>query len=117
MNIAQEMLTAFDDDPDLHKKVITGDESRVYGYDIETKAQSSQRKRSEEPRPKKARQVRSNGKVLLTVFFDCNSVVHHEFMPQGRTFNKEYYLEVIRHKRTGLWKNQSTTTSHILACE
>ena len=32
MDIAQEMLT----------NVITGDESWVYGYDIETKAQSSQ---------------------------------------------------------------------------
>ena len=31
-----------DDDPDLLKKVLAGDESWVYGYDIETKAQSSQ---------------------------------------------------------------------------
>ena len=30
------------DDPDLLKKVITSDESCIYGYDIETKAQSSQ---------------------------------------------------------------------------
>ena len=30
------------DDPDLLKKVITGDESLVYGCDVETKAQSSQ---------------------------------------------------------------------------
>ena len=28
----------FSDDPDLLKKVITGDESWVCGYDIETKA-------------------------------------------------------------------------------
>ena len=48
----------FNDYPDLLKKVITGDESRVYGYDIETKAQSFQWKRPEEPRSKKARQVR-----------------------------------------------------------
>ena len=40
--IAQEMLTMFNDDPDLLKKVITGDESWVYGYDIETKAKSMQ---------------------------------------------------------------------------
>ena len=66
-----------------------------------------------ESRPKKARQVRSNVKVLFTVFFDCNGVMHHEFLPQGRTVNKEYYLEVmrrfreaIRQKRTELWKNQ-----------
>ena len=41
MDIAQETLTTFNDDPDLLKKVITGNESWVYGYDIETKAQSS----------------------------------------------------------------------------
>ena len=51
-------------------------------------------------------------KVLLTIFLDCNDVVHHEFLPEGRTVNKEYYLEVmrrlretIRQKRTELWKN------------
>ena len=52
------MLTAFNDDSDLLKKVITGDESWVYRYDIEIKAQSSQWKRLEEQRPKKARQLR-----------------------------------------------------------
>ena len=60
----------------------------MYGYDIEWK-------HPEEPRPKKLHQVRLKGKVLLTVFFDCNDMVHHEFLPQGRTVNKEYYLEVI----------------------
>ena len=38
IDIAQEMLTTFNDNPDLLKKLITGDESWVYGYDIETKA-------------------------------------------------------------------------------
>ena len=46
----QEMLTTFKDDPDLIKKFITGDESWIYGYDIETKSQSSKRKRPEEPK-------------------------------------------------------------------
>ena len=50
MDVAQEMLTMFNDNPDLLKKVITGDESWVYGYDIEIKAQLSQWKRPEEPR-------------------------------------------------------------------
>ena len=34
---------------------------------------------------KKAHQVWSSVKFLLTVFCDCNGVVHHEFLPQGRT--------------------------------
>ena len=58
MDIAQEMLTMFNDDPVLLKKVLTGEGSRLYGYDIETKTQSSQWKRSQKPRPKKPRQVR-----------------------------------------------------------
>jgi len=37
MSIAQELLDDVNDDPDLLKRVITGDESWVYGYDIETK--------------------------------------------------------------------------------
>ena len=57
---------------------------------------------TEEPRTKKARQVPSNVKVLLTVFFYCNDVVHNEFLPQGRTVNKEYYLEVMRRLREAI---------------
>ena len=37
-------------------------------------------------------------KVSLTVFFDCNDVVHHEFLSQVRTVSKEYYLEIMRRK-------------------
>ena len=62
------MLATFNGDPD--QKLITGDESWMLGYDIETNAELSQWKRPEEPRPQKARQVRSNVKVLLTVVFD-----------------------------------------------
>ena len=119
MTIAQEMLNDVNDDPDLFKKVITGDESWVYGYDVKTKAQSSQWKHTESPRPKKARQVRSNVKVLLTVFFNYHGVVHQEFLPQGRTVKKEYYLEVMRRlrealrkKRPELWKNNSWLLHH-----
>ncbi|UYV71809.1 hypothetical protein LAZ67_9000495 [Cordylochernes scorpioides] len=119
MNIANEMLDSVRDDPNFLQRVITGDEAWVYGYDVETKAQSYQWKLPHEPRPKKARQVRSNVKVLLTVFFDCRGVVHHEFLPQGRTVNKEYYLQVmrnlreaIRQKRSDLWKNKNWLLHH-----
>ena len=54
MDIVLEMPTTFNGDPNVLEKFTTGDESREYGYDIETKAQTSQWKRSEEPRPKKS---------------------------------------------------------------
>ena len=68
MDIVQEMLTTFNDNPNMLKKVLTGNESWVHGYCIETKAQSFQWKRPEESRSKKARQVRWNVKVLLTSY-------------------------------------------------
>ncbi|UYV70165.1 hypothetical protein LAZ67_7002045 [Cordylochernes scorpioides] len=93
MNIANEMLDSVRDDPNLLQRVITGVEAWVYGYDVETKAQSSQWKLPHEPRPKKAR--------------------------QGRTVNKEYYLQVmrnlreaIRQKRPDLWKNKNWLLHH-----
>jgi len=39
--------------------------------------------------------VRSNVKVILTVFFDSHLV----YTPQGQNINKEYYLEVLRRLR------------------
>ena len=42
IDIAQEILATFNNDPDLLKKVITRDESWVYGYDIITKAKLNQ---------------------------------------------------------------------------
>jgi len=50
-------------------KIIT-DETWVYGYDPETKRQLSQRKSTDSPRPKKARQVLSKVKDMLFVLFD-----------------------------------------------
>lgn len=90
IEVTQESLNEVNDDAALLKRIITGDETWVYGYNIETKAQSSHWKHSDLSRPKKARQVRSNVRVMLTVFFDFNSIVHYEFLPPGQTVNKKY---------------------------
>jgi len=110
LEVSQDMLDYANSDPEFLNIVTTGDDSWVYGYDPETKAQSSQWKHSTSPRPKKARQVRSNVKVMLTIFFSSRGVVHHEYTPHGQNINKEYYLEVLRHlcnavrcKRSDLW--------------
>ena len=45
--------------PQLHLQYHNGDETWVYGYDPETKQQTSPWKSPNSPRPKKARQVRT----------------------------------------------------------
>jgi len=36
---------------------------------------------------------------MLTVFFDHEGVVHHEYAPPGQTITKDYYIEVLRRLR------------------
>lgn len=54
-------------------------------------------------------QVPSNLKALLSAFFYCNRIVHHEFLPQDCKINKEYCLEVLRNlrerKHPELWRD------------
>ena len=64
MDIAEEMLTTFNDDPDLLKKVIIGDESWVYGHDIETKPQSSRFATIEEVKEESKQELLASQKCL-----------------------------------------------------
>ncbi|UYV77117.1 hypothetical protein LAZ67_14003350 [Cordylochernes scorpioides] len=62
-------LEAKTNDPELLKRVITGDETWIYGFDSETTQQALEWRFKNEPRPKKARKAPSKVKVMLTVFF------------------------------------------------
>lgn len=117
--VAEEMLQMVNSDPTIMKRIITGDETWVYEYDMLTSQQSSEWRTKNEPKPKKPRQSRSKIKVMLTVFFDYRGVVHWEFLPNGQTVNKEYYLAVmrrlrenVRRKRPDLWKDNSWILHH-----
>ncbi|UYV65864.1 hypothetical protein LAZ67_3005758 [Cordylochernes scorpioides] len=112
-------LEATTDDPELLKRVITGDETWIYGFDSETTQQPSEWRFKNEPRPKKARKAPCKVKVMLTVFFDCQSIVHNEFQQQGSTITADSYLgvlrrlrEAIRQKRPELWRSKSWILHH-----
>jgi hypothetical protein len=68
-------------------RIIMADESWIYGYNPQTKQQSSQWKSPESPWAKKARQVQSSRKSMLIVFLDAKGIVHHEFVPPNNTVN------------------------------
>ncbi|UYV79995.1 hypothetical protein LAZ67_18001359 [Cordylochernes scorpioides] len=95
-------LEATTDDPELLKRVITGDDTWIYGFDSETTQQASDKV-----------------KVMSTVFFDYQGIVHHEFQQQGSTITADSYLGVlrrlrkaIRQKRPELWGSKSWILHH-----
>jgi hypothetical protein len=64
---ATDLLQAAKSDAEFLGNIITGDETWIYGYGTETKAQLSVCRSPSSSWPKEARQVRSKTKVLLTV--------------------------------------------------
>jgi hypothetical protein len=66
--ICQELLDRPSEDENFLKRIITGDVTWVYGYDVETKMQSSQQVGKNSLKPKNTWRVRLNVKFMLTVF-------------------------------------------------
>ena len=89
----------------------------VFEYNPETKRQSREWKNYGSPRPMKAR--KSKVKVMFTVFFDIQGIVHFEFVPQGQTANQTIYKEIlrclvrsVRNKRQSLWEAHTWVLHH-----
>ena len=119
VNVCTELHQLVSDDETFLSRVITGDESWVYSYDPETKRQCSQWKSPMSPRPKKARQVKSNFKSMIITFFDSKGIVHKEFVPTGQTVNSGFYCEVlwrlrenVQRHRPQLWQERTWLLHH-----
>ena len=105
--ISEDMLDLANHEPEFIRTIITGDETWVYGYDSETKFQSSQWKHPESPRPKKAWQVCSNVKVTLTCFFFYSrDIMHYKYAPEGQTINEEYHRQVLHRLQEAVQRKQ-----------
>ena len=119
LQVCQDIIEHLQTEPDLLRRIITGDETFNFEYDPETKRQRCQWKSPTSPRPKKARQSKSKVKVMLITFIDVRSIVHSEFLPQGQTINQQVYKEIlrlllrpVREKRRELWQDKSWLLHH-----
>jgi hypothetical protein len=88
INVCLEIRGKANEDPAFISRIITGDESWIYGYDPETKQQSSQWKSPQSSRAKKAQ----FNKEHAHCFFNMKGIVHHEFVPPNTMVNSDFYL-------------------------
>ena len=113
MMVAGDLFEKSTQDPTFLTKIVTGDESWVFAYDLETKVHSAEWHTSSSHRPKKSRLVKSKEKGMLIAFFDIESVVHYDFVPPVQTVNGHFYVQVllrlrdaVRRKRRDKWQGE-----------
>ena len=93
--VANDLIQTTTNEPDFLKKIITRDEcgSMVMIW----KQRPSHPNGSHlvlHTQGRHAKVTASKMKTMLTVFFDWEGVVHHEYTPPGQTVNKEYYTSM-----------------------
>jgi len=79
--------------------IVTGDETWVSHITPESKQQSLHWKHTGSPKRKKFKQTFSTRKIVCTVFWDRQSVLLVEFLPQGTTINSAVYCEMLKKLR------------------
>ena len=77
------------------ERIVTGDETWVHCYQLETTQASRQWKHKESPILTKFKVVPSASKVMSTVFWDMRGVLLVEFQEHGRTVNTSSYCSLL----------------------
>jgi len=94
--LSEQLLEFFRRDPNNFLSwLVTMDKTWLYHYDPETKQQSMEWWHSGSPRPKKFRVQKSAGKVLASIFWDQDSILLNDYLPNGQTINAEYCLSLL----------------------
>ena len=107
VQLAQQNLDRFEQEglPFL-QRIITGDESSLPTFDPDTKIRDSQWIAPGVHRPRKALRARTRQSTMLTTFFDCNGMVHHEFLRRGGSITAEEYCAVLGGLKEKIWKKR-----------
>ena len=85
---------------------MTCDKSWMFTYNHESKCQSAQWKNATFPRPRKAKMSSSQKKTMVIPFFDSQGLIHVEWVLQGQTISKKYYITVLKRFREKIRKKR-----------
>ncbi|UYV63135.1 hypothetical protein LAZ67_2003260 [Cordylochernes scorpioides] len=102
VEVAKKMLEMVEENSNWKEKFVTMDETWAHHFTPESKQQSMQWRHSGSPPPKKAKTVRSAGKVMLSVFWDSEGVLLLDFLNKGQTITGNYYANLVKQLREAI---------------
>ena len=114
------ILAHFRRNPDeFPRRYIIVVETKIHHYTPEIKEQSKQWVFGGKRAPKKAKMMKSVGKVMATVFRDARGIIYTDYFEKGQTTTGAYYAsslhqssEEIKKKRPHLKTSSSIKTMH-----
>ncbi len=119
VRMSHDILARFRRSPTLKDRVITGDESWFWCYELAIKQSTLVWLRSNVARPEKPVKYCYVRKVMVIIFWNSQGVVLRQFVEAGHGVNAQVYLETmctlreqIRHRRRDLWNRQSFWIHH-----
>ena len=113
VQVCEDISEQLETEPNLLKRVVTGNESWISEYDPLIKRQSLEWKSTLSPRPKKARVFKSKNQGDAD-HFDVHRIVHAEFLPQGQTINQHIYKNNLRRLMCSV-KEKRTVGNEVMA--
>jgi len=95
--------------PRWQPQTVTGDETWIHHWDLDTKQESMQWTHVDSPPPKKFRTQPSTGKIMATIIWDCRGVLLVDYLPRKTTMCGTYFGEVLRNLREAVKEKRRGT--------
>jgi len=77
-------------------RIVTGDETWGHYHQPETKKAIKEWRHTSSPKSKKFRTQPSDGRVMLTLFWDERGVIFEHYMPRGNTVTSAMYADLLK---------------------
>ena len=100
-DVCLDLLDCLEREPEFFNHVITGDESWILEYDLETKRQIREWHTANSPHPKKARMSKSKIKSMLICFFDSRGSSTRNLCQQDKLLIKLFIGKSLKDSRKG----------------
>ena len=94
---AEENLQQMNQDWERFKqRFVTGDETWIHHHDPDSKFQSKELNENLSQEQKKIKSQYNPSKIMCTIFYDTEGVIHIEYMPPKTSYTGQYYANLIR---------------------
>jgi histone-lysine N-methyltransferase SETMAR len=103
LDTSTELLALYKQDPsNFLARLVTQDETWVHHYSPEQKRQSMEWHHAGSPPPRKFKSTPSAGKVMASIFWDCDGIILIDYLSKGETINGNYYANLLQQLREAI---------------